>query len=302
MRYDASVLAVLIATTPLLSAPPASAPANEWQRREAGQTLIAPMASAPYPHASRESGFTLRDKTFPREPHYTDPSVALFVPKGYRTGEPVDLLVYFHGHQTNLQASLDALKQREQIAASGRNVIAVFPQGPKNASDSGCGKLEEKDGLKRLVEEVLDRLAKDGKIGTRKLGRVLLAGHSGAYKVIAACIEHGGLEAQLTDVCLLDATYGELDKFVDWAKRRSASRLFSIFTDHLAAQNVYLMTHLRQAGIGYELAAEQNADAPLVRDSRVLLLHAEKLNHNGTVQWLQRWLAATSLPSTRPSR
>jgi hypothetical protein len=270
-------------------------PAAAWQPGEFGQTLIVPMANAPYPHESRKDGFKGTSKTFPREPHYVDSSVAIFIPASYKPGETVDLLFYFHGHMTNLQSSFDKLKLREQIAASGKNVIAVFPEGPKDAADSGCGKLDEKDGLKRLTDEVLDRLVADRKIKTRKLGRVLLAGHSGAYRVISMCLEHGGLEEHITDVCLLDATYGQLDTYVNWIANRSTARLFSIFTDHLAGENAYLMTHLRERNVTYELLAEQFAKPATVRDTRVLFLYAEKLDHNGTVQWLQRWLTGTSL-------
>jgi hypothetical protein len=274
-----------------------STPAGTWVVGDTGETLIVPMANAPYPHESRKDGFKSRDKVFPRDPHYVDNSVGIFIPKGYKGGEATDLLFYFHGHSNNIRKAFDMYKLREQIAASGKNVIAVFPEGPKDAGDSGCGKLDEKNGLKRLADEVLDRLAADGKIKSRKLGRVLLAGHSGAYSVISLCLQFGGVEEHISDVCLLDAAYAQLDGIVDWVARRSTGRLFSIFTDHLAARNVYLMTHLRQRDIRCELLAEQDAKAPIVRDSRAIFLYAEKLDHNGTVQWLQRWLAGTSLPN-----
>lgn len=296
------LLVILGAVAALAWAQADSAPAGAWESGRAGQTLIVPMANAPYPHESRKDGFKGRDRTFPREPHYVDSSVGIFVPEGYRPGETVDLLFYFHGHMNNIRGAFDTFKLREQIAGAGKNVIAVFPEGPKDAADSGCGKLEEKDGLKRLADEVLDRLSTDGKIRSRKLGRVLLAGHSGAYRVLSFCVLQGGLEEHVSDVCLLDSSYGLLDPFVDWAARRSKGRLFSIFTDHLAGENVYLMTHLRERGVPYELLAEHNATTDLVRDTRVLFLFAEKLDHNETVGWLQRWLAASSAEDRVESR
>lgn len=276
---------------------PASAPEHvSWVRGPAGETLIIPMANAPYPHESRQDGWKIRDRLYPRDPHYIDSSVGIFIPAGYEPAETVHLLFYFHGHMNNVRKAFDVFKLREQIAAAGRNVIAVFPEGPKDAEDSGCGKLDEKGGLGRLTHEVLDRLAEDGKIRTRRLGRVLLAGHSGAYRVISFCLENGGLEEHISDVCLLDASYGRLDAFVEFTVRRPQARLFSIFTDHLAGENVYIMTHLREKSVAYELAAEQWANDATLRDTRLLFLHAEKLTHDGTVAWLQRWLAATSLP------
>ncbi len=295
------IIAVLSATaclTSLATAQSTTAPVDTgWVKSDLGEMLITPMANAPYPHESRKDGFRNGNKFFPRDPHYVDNSVALFIPRGYKPGDSVDLLFYWHGHSNNIRGALTLYKLRERIVASGKNVIMVFPEGPKDAADSGCGKLEDKDGLKHLADEVLDRLAADGKIRTRKLGRVLLAGHSGAYRVMAFCVKQGGLEDHLTDVALLDSSYGQLDFFIDWLAHRSTARLFSIFTDHLAPENAYLMTHLRQRGIKSELAAEQYATDDLVRNSRVIFLYAEKLDHNGTVVWLQRWLAATSLPT-----
>lgn len=290
-------------------AAPASAPA--WEVSDAGSTAIFHMRNAPYPHASRADGFKSGERFFPRDPHYVDDSVALFIPKGYRPGERVDLLVYFHGHYNHVRKAFEQYKLREQVAASGRNVILVFPEGPKDAGDSGGGKLEEAGGLKRLVDEVLDTLVAEGKIKSRRLGRVWLAGHSGAYRVLGFCVQHGGLEEHIAAVGLLDASYGQLDYFVDWAARRPDARLFSIFTDHLAANNVYLMTHLRKRGVAYTLLDEADAGEGDVEQHRVLFLHTQRLKHDDTVGWLGKWLrvvgprgeasAKGEAPATQPT-
>ncbi len=285
----------------MLAAAQTTGPAAGWERGEPGDTLIVSMRSAPYPHPSREQGFKIGEKVFPREPHYVDDSVALFVPRGFRPTDRTDVLVYLHGHYNNIRKAMTDFRIREQIAASGRNVILIFPEGPKDAGDSGCGKLEEPGGLRRLVEEALATLHARGRIHHERIGRVLLAGHSGAYFGISYCLEHGGCDQELSDVCLLDASYARLDAFVDWVKGHPQGRFFSIFTDHLAAKNVYLMTHLRQNHVEYTLMAEQDAGKRTAGQVRVLFLHAEKLNHNGTVAWLERWLATRPIPGTRPS-
>lgn len=261
-----------------------------WERSDAGATAIVSMQNAPFPHSSRQQGFTIGNRIFPADPHYTDSSVALFVPKGYRPQDRTDLLFYFHGHGNNVRKSLQQFQLREQIAASGANVILVFPQGPKDATDSGGGRLEEPGALRRLAEEAMAILAAEGLVPTRRIGRVLLAGHSGAYRVISFCLEQGGLEEQISDVCLLDASYGRLEAFVDWASRRPAGRMFSIFTDHLAGANVWLLTHLRKKGVSCELLDAEDASDAMVAKERVLFLHASKLTHDETVQWLERWL------------
>jgi hypothetical protein len=253
------------------------------------------MQSAPFPHPSREKGFTRGKEVFPRDPHYVDSTVGLFIPRDYRAGAKTDVLVYLHGWGNNVRKAMTDFKLREQIVASGRNVILIFPEGPKDASDSGCGKLEDADGLKNLVQETLETLHAAGKIKSKEPGRVLIAGHSGAYLGISFCIEHGGLDKQLTDIGLLDSSYGNLDKFVTWVEKHPKGTLFSIFTDHLSAQNVYMMTHIEKTGEPYKLMIDKDAEEDTLAKTRVLFLHTETLKHNDTVQWLEKWLRTRSI-------
>ena len=279
---------------------PASRPAEPagavWQETELGQTAFFTMANAPYPHASRADGFTNGDKSFPKEPHYVDSTVALFIPKGYKPGARTDLLLYFHGHSNSVRKSLDQYRLREQVCAAGKNVILVCPEGPKDAGDSGGGKLEEPGGLQRLVAEVIDKLHAEGKIPGKQVGRVCLAGHSGAYRVISFCVEVGGLDAQVSDVCLLDASYGRLDAFVEWVARHPAGRLFSIFTEHLADENKDLMTRLGERKVEFTRLENLPPDAEPLRKPRIVFLATTQLTHDQTVQWLEPWLRATTLP------
>src|SRR4051794_9811339 len=277
------------------AAPSNSQPAFDWEKSEPGETAFVPMKSAPYPHPSRDKGFKYGKAIIPREPHYTDSTVALFVPHGYRRASKVNVLVYLHGWSNNVRKAIAEYKLREQIVGSGQNIILVFPEGPRDATDSGCGKLEDKDGLKHIVEESLAMLHAAGKIDHEKIGHVLIAGHSGAYKGLACCADHGGLDAELTGVCLLDSSYGNLDMFVNWVQQHPEGQFFSIFTDHLAAQNVYLLTHMEKAGSHCALKIDSDATDQLLSHSRALFLHTETLKHDETVRWLERWLRTRKL-------
>jgi hypothetical protein len=119
---------------------------------------------------------------------------------------------------------------------------------------------------------------------------VALAGHSGAYRVISFCVEQGGLPEAVSEVGLLDATYDRLDAFIEWVAKKPDARLFSIFTDHLAGENVYLMTHLRRRNVPYELFDEEDVTEPVLAKTRITLVNTRKLKHDQTVQWLERWL------------
>jgi len=279
----------------LILAAGGGAMAAVWEESELGRTAIFQMQNAPYPHESRSEGFKNNDKLFPRDPHYVDNSVALFIPKGFRPGKRVNLLFYFHGHSNNVRTSLDQYRLREQIVASGKNIILVFPEGPKDAGDSGGGKLEEAGGLKRLVDEVLEVLLSEGKIASKDLGDIVLSGHSGAYRVISYCVEHGGLEDPLSEVYLLDASYARLEQFVDWVVRNRRGRFLSIFTDHLAGENVFLMTEMAKRGVRYALLQDEDASDAFLRRNRVIFLPTFQLDHNGTVTWLERCLRTSRL-------
>jgi hypothetical protein len=275
--------------------PTASRPAIEWELTDEGETAFVLMESAPFPHSSRDMGFTNNNVTFPREPHYTDSTVGLFIPRGFRLTPKTNVLLYLHGWGNNVRKAMAEFKLREQIAATGQNVILIFPEGPRDANDSGCGKLEDKDGLKHLVEESLATLHAAGKIKGNEIGNVLISGHSGAYRGLACCVDHGGLDAELAGVCLLDAAYGNLDMFVNWVEKHPKGRFFSIFTDHLSAQNVYLFTHVKKIDEHGKLAIDSDTTDDMLARSRTLFLHTEKLNHNETVRWLERWLRTRKL-------
>jgi hypothetical protein len=266
-----------------------------WEKSAEGETAFVEMKSAPYPHPSREKGFKYGKVIFPRDPHYSDSTVGLFIPRGFRRTPKTNVLVYLHGWDNHVRKAIAEFKLREQIAASGQNIVLVFPEGPRDAKDSGCGKLEDKDGLKRLVEESLSILHAAGKIGHEKIGHVLIAGHSGAYRGLANCADHGGLDAELAGVCLLDSSYGNLDMFVNWVRTHPKGCFFSIFTDHLSAQNVFLFTHLQKIDEHATLCIDSDATNDLLARSRVLFLHTEKLKHDDTVRWLERWLRTRKL-------
>ena len=160
-----------------------------------GRLLITPFASAPFPHPSRAAGHQYKDKFFPAETHYRDNSVALFIPKGFRETPRVDVVVYFHGWGSSIESTLRRFQLVEQFTASGKNAVLVFPEGPKHASDSAGGKLEDPEGFKRFVTELTATLRRQagGQPSTQEIGRVILADTAGAYKVMAAILDRGGL-------------------------------------------------------------------------------------------------------------
>ncbi|MBX3730016.1 MAG: hypothetical protein KF858_12590 [Candidatus Sumerlaeia bacterium] len=268
----------------------------EQATSDLGTTYFLPMQNAPYPHASREEGFTNSAGThWPKDPHYTDNTVALFVPAHFQAGETIDLVFYFHGHSNDVRAALETFPLREMFVASGANAVLVFPQGPKRAGDSGAGRLEEAGAFAALADEVRAALTALGVCDNPRLGRVVLSGHSGAFRVLSFALEHGGLEEHIAEVYLLDASYGRLEQFSGWAQRNSRAVLRSIFTAHLADENVVLMAHLQATATPYALCLDDGMTDELLAANRIVFLHTQKLDHNGAVSLFGPWLAAGQL-------
>src|SRR5439155_25855144 len=80
--------------------PPATEPAHDvWIDRPHGQLIYHAFAAAPYPHASRANGYQTKSAKYPKDPHYVDSTVAVFLPKSFHAAGPMNYVVHFHGHR-----------------------------------------------------------------------------------------------------------------------------------------------------------------------------------------------------------
>src|SRR3954466_15239598 len=109
-----------------------------------GQVVLTQLPSAPFPHPQRAEGKTRNGKLYPADKHYSDSSVAMFIPKDFRPTGAIDFVVHFHGWGNHVERVLEHYQLIEQFAESGRNAILIVPQGPYDAPDSFDGKLRMK--------------------------------------------------------------------------------------------------------------------------------------------------------------
>lgn len=252
--------------------------------RPAGEFFVVRMTNAPFPHPARQQGY-LRDKQeFPAEKHYDDNRVAFFVPRGWKPGTNVDVVVHFHGHRAELTHALEKFQLLEQFSASGRRAILVAPQGPRDAPDSFGGKLEDPGGFRRFMDEVLTALRDRGLAREAGIGRVVLSGHSGGYQVISAILAHGGLTPLIKEVYLFDALYGQNDRFLHWLEGDASARLVLIHTMNGGTwkQTQALVQSLREKKVPLLLRQEQGTTTEQLRSHRAAILFSE-LGHNEVV-------------------
>ena len=259
--------------------------AQTMQQRYAsyGELLVTQLSSSPFPHPLRSAGHSYGTRFFPTDIHYNDSSVAVFIPKNFKPGKKIDIVVHFHGWFNNIDSTLQQYRLIEQFAASGKNAILVVPEGPKNAPDSFGGKLEDKDGFKKFIDDVVKFLVQQKKVKAPRVGDIILSGHSGGYHVISYILMRGGMPEHIKEVYLLDALYGETEKYSYWLDRYKG-RMVNIYTDSGGTkyETEALMADLKGWGIPYYAAEELDAAPKDLRNNKLVFLHT-KLQHNEVV-------------------
>lgn len=278
----AASLLIWLATT----LPTSAAEALEQRYVEYGQLIVRPFASAPFPHPARAAGHQYKDKAFPAAEHYADSTVALFLPKGFRETGRVDFVIHFHGWYNSVAGALKQFQLIEQFCASGRNAVLVVPEGPRDAPDSFGGKLEDQDGFRRFMEETVATLRQQGDLKRRDFvpGNIILSGHSGGYRVMAAILDRGGLAGTVKEVWLFDGLYAEAGKFLAWWDREGG-RFINIYTDGGGTkdQSEAMMARLQQHGTPFLAADDQQVTPAGLRAGRLIFLHTT-LGHNDVLE------------------
>lgn len=187
---------------------------------------------------------------FPSAPSaFTDPSVRVFLPEGYRDRGAHDLVIHFHGHNATLDETLSSHFYQEQLWASGSNAVLVVPQGPVNAASGDFGKLMKPGGLSRLIEEVLILLYREGQITHPVLDGLVLTSHSGGYKAVAVNLESASMSPTPVQVNLFDSLYGYETTYQAFAT--AGGRLRSNYTQGggTLSHNQTVAAYLEQHGV-----------------------------------------------------
>jgi hypothetical protein len=255
------------------------------QTPDSGELIIKPFDSAPFPHPQRAEGHQYKDKFFSAKDHYSDSSVAVFIPKGFRETGTIDFVVHFHGWQNEVTNVLRQYQLLEQLVESGRNAILIVPQGPKNASDSFDGKLEDADGFKRFMDEVIANLRKHSALKHKEfaLGKIILSGHSGGYQVISSIVDHGGLTDHVKEVWLFDALYAQTEKFRAWFEKEHG-RLVNIYTANGGTRHEteLMIEAFKKSGTAFFAGNESELKADDLRTNHLAFIYTE-LPHNDVV-------------------
>jgi len=250
-----------------------------------GKLVITQFVSAPFPHPARADGRTRNGEFFSAAEHYSDGTVAMFIPKDFRVTDKVDFVIHFHGWGNTVAGTLQQFNLVPQFCESGKNAILMVPEGPRLAPDSFGGKLEDTNGFKVFMAEALDKLRASGALAKTNftLGNVILSGHSGGYHVMAGILDRGGLPEKIREAWLFDALYGNTENFLAWQNTQDG-RLLNIYTDHggTKPETEKLMADYRTNGVSFVALEETNSVPADLNKSKIIFIHTD-LSHNEVI-------------------
>ena len=238
-----------------------------------GNLIVTPFTTAPFPHPDRANGHTYHTNFLSAKEHYSDSTVAMFVPKGFHAGKTIDFVVHFHGWGNNVTRAFNHYHLIEQFSASERNAILIVPQGPFDAQDSFDGKLEDTNGFARFMNEAINVLEKKAVIRHAKVGKIILSGHSGGYGVMSSILDRGGLNKHVREVWLFDALYGRTEKFAGWFEGDGV-RFIDIYTEHggTKEETENLMADLKKKNVPFYFAKEPDASPEALTKNKLVFL------------------------------
>ena len=246
-----------------------------------------PASDAPFLNISkgdRRGHRSYSGRVYWQDETYSDSRVLVHVPEHFDVRKPGVIVVFFHGNGATLERDVrDRQLVPRQITDSGANAILLAPQMAVDAADSSAGKFWQAGGLKRFMEESASHLAR--LTGDPNSARafanmpIVIVGYSGGFLPTAWSLEVGGISDRVRGVVLLDAVYGEMDKFASWIESHRSGFFVSSYTRYTARRDRELMSMLRQKGI----SVSEDMDGPLRPGSVVFVETGDGITHRDYV-------------------
>jgi hypothetical protein len=246
-----------------------------------------PASDAPFLNISkgdRRGHRSYSGRVYWQDETYNDNRVLLHIPENFDVRKPGVIVVFFHGNGATLERDVrDRQLVPQQITESGVNAVLLAPQLAVDAFDSSAGKFWQPGGFKRFIDESAPQLARlYGDPGAAKAFAkmpIIIVGYSGGFLPTAWSLDVGGVSDRVRGVFLLDAVYGELDKFASWIENHRSGFFVSSYTHYTARRDHELMSMLKEKGI----AVSEDMDQPLRPGSVVFVETPEGVTHRDYV-------------------
>jgi hypothetical protein len=199
-------------------------------------------------HKSPRGGVHWEDET------YNDRHVLVAASPNFDPKAPGVIVVYFHGNNATLKRDVVGRQQApRQVAASRLNAVLVAPQMAVDARDSSAGNFWREGAFAAFLDEAEAKIAKfypNASHADFERYPVVIVAYSGGYLPAAYSLAHGGARDRVKGVVLLDALYGEPDKFARWIEQERGRAFFvSAFSQSSRSENAALRARLERDGV-----------------------------------------------------
>jgi hypothetical protein len=238
-----------------------------------------------FPDTGRMKGHMYNDILYNTSDHYSDSSVIIITPKNFNAKKKADMIFWFHGWNNNIDSALVRYGLSRQFAESGINAVLVLAETAKDAPDSYGGKLEQKNTFRGLVNDVLQELVHKNVISPGCIaGNILLAGHSGAYEVMANILQNGNVP--VNEVILFDALYADTDKFLNWLTADNDHRFINLYTNDGGTydETKDMMRQIKNLNIRADSLEETEVTSEILEKNKIIFIHTLHA-HNDIIQF-----------------
>jgi hypothetical protein len=216
-----------------------SAPASKRQLAPlpSSKTALVPFELSPFPYrgvvpekdkqfidvieGDRLGHYSARGaKTYWEDETYSDRRGLLHIPRGFDPSRPAPMIVFLHGNEATLNRDVRYRQQvPRQVTESGLNAALVAPQFAVDALDSSAGRFWEPGFSAQFLREAAERLTllygDERARGAFFDAPVVIVAYSGGYHPAAFIVKWGRIDERLRGLVLLDAPFGDLEKFAD---------------------------------------------------------------------------------------
>jgi len=143
-------------------------------------------------------------------------AVHVWIPAGYHRDGAATVL-YVHGYYTDVDGAWRDYQLPEQFALSGINAMFIACEAPAH----------NRDGVSWTSASELMRTVRAGIGRPLPSGPVIAIGHSGAFRTLLPWLD----EPKIDWMVMVDAAYGDNDKFVAWVKASPQHHLYFVGDD-----------------------------------------------------------------------
>ena len=191
------------------------------------------------------------------ESTYNDNRTLLYIPQSFDPRSAGVMVVFFHGNNATLERDVRGRQAvPRQIETSGINAVLVAPQFAVDARDSSAGRFWQPGAFSQYLDEAAQHLAEqygDDQLRNRFASMpVVLVAYSGGYLPAAYALDVGGAGGRIAGVVLLDALYGEADRFANWIAQRGSGFFLSAYSPSTRDENLALQRSLSDRGITFD--------------------------------------------------